>query len=437
LYLNVEAVPGATEGAVNLEPLAAEARRLNDRREIDRGAVFRLKVQALERLWSARQEDEQFDRYCREMGESLEAFARYCALAERFGGDWQAWPTEYQRPDAPSVRRFAEAHAPRVRFHAWLQWLLDRQLAEAATRLPLVQDLPIGVDRGGADAWQWQDVLGEGVTVGAPPDQFNAAGQNWSLPPFIPHRLRATFYRPFIETLRASLRHAGGLRIDHVMGLFRLYWIPEGFSPQRGAYVRYPSDELLAIVALESHRAGAWVAGEDLGTVERQMRRRLAAAGMLSYKLLWFEDDPPTEYPSLSMAAISTHDLPTVAGLWTGADLAAQQRIGLSPSEANYREIRQRLTAASCLGEEASANEAVQKAYEALGRSRAAVLVANLEDALAVEERPNMPGTIDQWPNWRLALPVPIEDLESAALPAAIARALRRESTLGSVPQIV
>jgi 4-alpha-glucanotransferase len=304
--------------------------------------------------------------------------------------------------------------------------LLDAQLAAAAAELPIVNDLPIGVDPGGADAWQWQDVLAGGVTVGAPPDLFNANGQDWSLPPFIPHRLRASFYRPFIETIRASLRHAGGLRIDHVMGLFRLYWIPEGFGPRRGAYVRYPADELLAIVAVESHRAGAWVAGEDLGTVEDGVRDQLAGNKMLSYKLMWFEDDLPDDYPHHSLAAISTHDLPTVAGLWTGEDFAAQQRIGLNPTRAGFEQIRGRLTAASGLTDEASPDEAVRAAYAALGRAKSAVLVANLEDALAVVDRPNMPGTTDQWPNWRLPLPVPIEELEAASLPAEIGRSLNR-----------
>ena len=308
----------------------------------------------------------------------------------------------------------------------WLQWLLDEQLSKAAATLPLVNDLPIGVDPGGADAWQWQDVLAQDVTVGAPPDVFNADGQDWSLPPLIPHRLRSVFYQPFIETLRASLRHAAGLRIDHVMGLFRLYWIPSGFGPQRGAYVRYPADELLAIVAVESHRARAWIAGEDLGTVEDGVRQELAEDKLLSYKLLWFEEDLPSDYAELSMAAISTHDLPTVAGLWTGADFASQVQIGLNPSPEGYRELRSRLSAATGIDDSATADGAVEAAYQALGRAPSAVLVANLEDALAVVERPNMPGTIDQWPNWSLALPVPLEDFRQMTLPKSIARALTR-----------
>jgi len=428
LYLRIETIPGADHPAIGLPELAAAAQALNANRCIDRDQVFRQKMKALQRIWDLGIQDEGFDRFCEQMGEPLRGFAAFCVLAERHGGDWRCWPREYQQPESPTVGRLAQDGLSRWRFHQWLQWQLDQQLASAASVLPLVTDLPIGVSPGGADAWQWQDVLADGATVGAPPDQFNTEGQDWALPPFIPHRLRAARYRPFIETVRAALRHAGGLRIDHVMGLFRLYWIPQGQGPQGGAYVRYPSDEMLAIVAVESHRAQAWVAGEDLGTVEQQVRRQLAENWMLSYKLLWFEDQPPGDFPDLALAAVSTHDLPTIAGLWTGADFAAQQRIGQQPGEDGFRQIRDRLIAATGLSENASPTEAVVAAYQALGHSPSAVLAANLDDALAVEERPNMPGTIAQWPNWSLALPQPLEEIESATLPKQIARGLRRSA---------
>ncbi len=426
LYIGIDDVVGGADPGPEFQRLAEAGRQLNESRRIDRDAIFPLKMRALEQLWVRGVDDGLLDAYCRELGDSLHIFATFCALAEQLGADWRTWPEEYRRPKSEAVRRFAESQAGRVRFHQWLQWLLDQQLARAAAELPVVNDLPIGVDPGGADAWQWQDVLAGGVTVGAPPDLFNANGQDWSLPPFIPHRLRAAGYQPFIETIRSSLRHAGGLRIDHVMGLFRLYWIPEGFGPRRGAYVRYPADELLAVVAVESHRAGAWVAGEDLGTVEDGVRDQLADNKMLSYKLMWFEDDLPEDYPQHSLAAISTHDLPTVAGMWTGEDFAAQQRIGLNPTRDGYQQIRRRLVAASGLADDASPDEAVRAAYTALGRAKSAVLVANLEDALSVVDRPNMPGTTDQWPNWSLPLPVPIEELEQTRLPAEIARSLNR-----------
>lgn len=200
-------------------------------------------------------------------------------------------------------------------FHEWLQWLLDEQLARVADELCPIQDLPIGFDPDGADAWVWQDLLAAGVRIGVPPDPFNAGGQDWGLPPFVPGRLRTARHEPFIATIRACLRHAGGLRIDHVMGLFRLFWIPPGLTAAEGAYVRYPAEELLAIVALESQRARAVVIGEDLGTVAPGVRERLAAQQILSSRLLWLESEPPARYPPLSLAAVTTHDLPTIGGL--------------------------------------------------------------------------------------------------------------------------
>jgi 4-alpha-glucanotransferase len=427
LYLRVEEVPGAAEVGIELEPLVAAGRALNRQRRIDRDAIFRLKIQALDRLWSRFGGDPAFDRYCYEQGEALQQFASFCALAEHYGRGWQAWPAEYRRPDAPAVARFAAERADRVRFHQWLQWLLDVQLARAAAELPVMQDLPIGVDPNGADAWAWQDVLATDVTVGAPPDQYNTLGQDWGLPPFIPDKLRAAAYEPFRQTIRATLRHAGGLRIDHVMGLFRLYWIPQGMDPSLGAYVRYPADELLAIVALESQRARALVVGEDLGTVEEGIQERLAAHRLLSYRLLWFETEPPACYPELALAAVTTHDLPTVAGLWSGVDLRTQQRLGLRPNEAGLREIAERLRAMTGLPKRAKVHEVIVRAHQLLAEAPSVMVTATLEDALAVEERPNMPSTTAEWPNWSLALPASLEDLQTQALARAVADTLKRQ----------
>src|SRR5205807_1945673 len=185
-------------------------------------------------------------------GRGLEDYATFCALSEVHGGPWRAWPAELRHPGSAAVRRFRAGHRPRVRFHEWLQWLLDRQLAAAAREIGLIHDLPIGVQADGADAWAWQDAFAEGVSVGAPPDPFNQAGQDWAVPPFDPWRLRAAGYEPFVRTLRAAFRHGAGLRVDHVMGLFRLFWIPAGCGPAEGAYVRYPFRDLLDILALES-----------------------------------------------------------------------------------------------------------------------------------------------------------------------------------------
>jgi 4-alpha-glucanotransferase len=416
LYLCIEEVPGAAEAGVDLEPLAAPGRALNQERRIDRDAVFRFKMAALERLWSRFRGDPAFERYCQAQGEALRQFATFCALVEHHGHGWRRWPAEHQRPDAPAVARFAAERSERVRFQQWLQWLLDRQLAQAAAELPLMQDLPIGVDPDGADAWAWQDVLAVDVTVGATPDEYNTLGQDWGLPPFVPHRLRAAGYEPFRQTIQASLRHAGGLRIDHVMGLFRLFWIPQGADPCQGAYVRYPADELLAIVALESHRARAVVIGEDLGTIEEGVPEQLATEAILSYRLLWFETEAPSYYPERALAAVTTHDLPTIAGPWSGADLRTQHALDLHPNEAGLQEIWDRLQTMTELAETADVREVIVRAHQRLAEAPSPVVTATLEDALAVEERPNIPNTTTAWPNWSLALPASLEQLETHPL---------------------
>ncbi|MGH3925608.1 MAG: 4-alpha-glucanotransferase, partial [Pseudonocardiaceae bacterium] len=248
IYLRVEEVPGAESDEVDLAALAAEGRTLNLERRIDRDRVWQMKLAVLERLWDLFQVaggDPAFDRYEAEQGSALLTFAAYCALAEHHRSPWTAWPTDVRRPDAPAVAGFIRRHRDRVRFHQWLQWLTERQLAMAGAEIDLVQDLAIGVDPGGADAWQWQDCLALDVRVGAPPDELNTAGQDWGLPPFHPWRLRLARYEPYVRTLRAGFRAAGGLRVDHVMGLFRLFWIPTGARPGEGTYVRYPWEEML------------------------------------------------------------------------------------------------------------------------------------------------------------------------------------------------
>lgn len=426
LYLAVEEVPGARVLGDRLEALAAAGRDLNCNRIIDRDAVFGLKMQALEAIWQQFAGDAEFDAYCRDQGEVLRSFAVFSAIAEQQGSGWPQWPQELRHPGSPAVARFAAQQQARVRFHQWLQWLIDRQLGEAGQGIALIQDLPVGFDGAGADAWMWQDQLAGDIRVGSPPDEYSLEGQNWGLPPFIPHRLRAAGYEPFIQTIRASLRHSHGLRIDHVMGLFRLFWIPDGFHAGAGTFVRYPVEDLLAIVALESQRATAVVVGEDLGTVEDGVRERLAEASILSYRLLWFEPTPPEQYPAAALTAITTHDLPTVAGLWTGADLAEQKQLGLPTNDEGTRGIRDRLCQVTGLQGDEPVAEVVSRAHAALARTPSMWVTATLEDAAGVAERPNIPGTTEeQRPNWSIALPLPLEDLERSPLPHGIAAALR------------
>jgi 4-alpha-glucanotransferase len=423
LYLRIEEIPGAAELHLDLERLAAAGKAMNRRQRIDRDSVFKLKKDALDILWQRFSGDSRFDSFCREQGEPLQQFAAFCALAEHYQAGWRQWPGEYRTPNSPAVPRFAGERADRVRYFQWLQWLLDEQLAKAAAEISLMQDLPIGVDPNGADAWAWQEVFADGFSVGSPPDEYNAQGQDWGLPPFIPSKLRAAGYDPFIQTLRGALRHAGGLRIDHVMGLFRLFWVPRGQGPDAGAYVRYPQDELLAILALESERSKAYVVGEDLGTVEEGVRTQLAESRILSYRLLWFESEPPARYPELALAAVTTHDLPTVAGLWSGADLKAQRELGLEPNEEGTLKLSERLSAMTGVSDETPVEEVITRTYELLAQAPSAIVTATLEDALAVEERPNIPGTTET--SWSLALPASLESLQTSPLARVIGEKLR------------
>jgi 4-alpha-glucanotransferase len=307
----------------------------------------------------------------------------------------------------------------------WVQWQLDRQLERASRELPLVHDLAVGVDPGGADAWVDREVFAPGMSIGAPPDEFNTQGQDWGVLPYDPWRLRAAGYEPFIQTLRAGLRHAGGLRIDHVMGLFRLFWVPAGSGPGAGTFVRYPADELLDIVAIESRRAGAFVVGEDLGTVEDDVRAELAARRILSYRLLYFEAGDPRDLPERALAAVTTHDLPTIAGLWTGSDLARQREAGMRPNAEGETRLRERIRSLAGVPIDAPIGDAVEGAYRALARAPSALLAATLDDALGVEERPNLPGTTETT-NWSTALPRSLEQIEEDAGVRRVARALTR-----------
>ncbi len=412
LYIRIEEVPGAERLGERLAPLARAARGLNQQRLIERDRVFQLKMRALEDIFATFGSSPEFARYRQAEGRELTDYATFCALTEIYGGPWRSWPAELRHPDNPAVCRFREDRRFRVRFHKWLQWLLDRQLAAAAREIGLVHDLPIGVRADGADAWAWQDVFADGISVGAPPDPFNVAGQDWAVPPFDPWRLRAAGYEPFIQTVRAAFRHGVALRVDHVMGLFRLFWIPVGLGPSQGVYVRYPYRELLKILALESTRAGAFVVGEDLGTVEDLVREELAERQILSYRLMWFEERPPAEYRSESLAALTTHDLPTLAGIWEGTD----------PDQS----VRERLLRHAGVNDQNSSEEVAAAAYRALASSPSRILAATLEDALGVAERPNKPGTTAEWPNWSLALPVLLEDLRLDPRPARLAGLLRR-----------
>jgi len=432
LYIRVEEVPGAGDLA-EIATLAVKAKALNAERLIDRTSVWALKSEALEALFARFEQaggDDRFEMYTRKRGKVLDGYTSFCALAERFGVPWQDWPAEYRHPDNPAVAESAASQGgrSRKRYHAWLQWLCEAQLASASNGGRLLCDLAVGVYGGGADAWFWQGAFALGMRVGAPPDDFNTKGQDWDLPPLDPWKLRAAAYEPYIETLRAVLRPAAGLRVDHVMGLFRLFWVPLGLEAAEGTYVRYPWHDMVALLRLEAARAGAYIVGEDLGTVEDHVREVLSDSGVLSYRLLWFEDERPSEWSQQALGAVTTHDLPTIAGVWTGRDIAAQRNAGLAVNEQGWGEFKRRLCEWTGSDVNRPLPEVIEATYGVLGEAPCALIAAVLDDAASVEERPNMPGTIDEWPNWRLALPLPLEQVEQSELAAAIARSLSPRS---------
>jgi 4-alpha-glucanotransferase len=295
-----------------------------------------------------------------------------------------------------------------------VQLLVDEQLA-AVQGLLVIHDLAVGVDAGGADAWALQDALALGTTVGAPPDSFNQQGQDWGLPPWRPDRLAESGYLPFRDVVRGVLRHAGGLRIDHVMGLFRLWWVPAGSSAAEGTYVSYDADALLGVLALEAHRAGALVVGEDLGTVEGRVTEMLSATGVLGSAVLWFEteDDgalvPPERWRPLALASVTTHDLPTAAGFLAEEQVRVRDELGQLgvPVEQEREKVRGERAALMALLESSGllaqhGGDVVLAMHAVLTASPCRVVLAAFGDAVGDLRQPNLPGTVDEYPNWRL-----------------------------------
>jgi 4-alpha-glucanotransferase len=438
---------------------------------VDYPAVAALKLRALERLYEAfarRGPDSAAAAALRAFearsGPGLARHALFEALLEHFVGpdraraSWRSWPAGFRRPDSAAATAFAREHQGRIGFFKFLQWLADEQLGAAQARaraagmpIGLYLDLAVGVDPDGADAWAEQGVVAGGVRIGAPPDDFSPKGQDWGLAPLAPHALRARAYAPFIQLLRQNMRHAGALRIDHVLGLRRSYWLP----PERdleGAYVHYPLADLLGLIALESRRHGCIVVGEDLGTVPEGFRAPLADAGLLGCRVLYFEQDegsrfrPAPSYPEACLASVSTHDLPTLKGFWVGRDIDWRERLGLfadpdqpARERAERARLRQRLllllAAEGLLAPELDPDRppaelpwsVVLALHRLLARSPAQIVALQLEDALGAVEQANLPGTMDEHPNWRRRLEVALEDLAAAPGVRALAAALAAE----------
>lgn len=322
------------------------------------------------------------------------------ALCDTLLPDWRTWPDEL-----PSIDH-DPGLAERAEFHQWVQERFAEQLARVArTGIALIGDLAVGFSPAGADAHRYRHHLALDMRIGAPPDMFNPAGQDWGIPPFVPWKLRASRYEPFIETVRACLRGVSGLRIDHAMGLFRQYWVPEGGSPREGAYVRFPAEEMLAILCLEATRAGAFVVGEDLGTVEPRVRRMLAERRIAGTKVLWFEDDAPADWPAASLGTVTTHDLPTITEVWQRASRSdAAPGTEADPDD----EVARRLLAVADGADDARA--AIDAAHRALLGAGSSVRLMGADDLAGAVLPPNRPSDASH-PNWRLRLPRPVTDL--------------------------
>ena len=461
LYVDVEAIAdfAECEPARRLVESAAFRERLRALRAsdvVDYAGVSDAKRQVLALLFASFRDRHQrrrsvraaaFDGFRAHMGQALRQQALFEALQEHFHSrdpsvwGWQVWPEAFRDPHSSAVAAFEREHAERVDFYAWLQWQADLQraaIAEDATsaglRVGVYTDLAVSIDPAGAEAWSQQALYASAASVGAPPDAFNREGQDWGLPPIIPSRLRDAAFAPFLATLRANMRHAGALRIDHVMALMRLFWVPRGGKPVDGAYVHYPFEELAGLVALESHRHRCMVIGEDLGTVPDDVRSTLHAHDVLSYRVLMFERDAqgfrsPDAYPEAALATASTHDLPTLRGWWEGHDIDVRARLGMIAGDADAASQRDErandrrllvagLDAAGVLDERARAAAAspvlsvplAEAIVAFLAKTPSVLAVLQLEDLLLVRDQANVPGTVDQHPNWRRKLPERIED---------------------------
>jgi (1->4)-alpha-D-glucan 1-alpha-D-glucosylmutase len=488
-YIDVEAVPDFAEceearRGVKAPEFQARLRALRGAELVDYTGVAAAKMPVLERLYRHFREHHlapdtgrgrAFRAFQAAGGEALRGFAAYEALQEHFHRadpslwGWPVWPQAYRDPASPAVAALVAERQERAEFHEYLQWQAQLQLEACGQRswdlglgVGLYGDLAVGVERGGAETWHHQELYAVGASVGAPPDDFNLHGQDWGLPPLIPRRLREAAYEPFIALLRANMRCFGALRIDHVMGLLRLFWIPEGAGPSEGAYVYYPFQDLLGILALESQRNRCLVVGEDLGTVPDEVRAALAPLGVLSYRPFYFQREPggafrsPAAYPRDALVAVSTHDLPTLSGYWQGRDLDLRVAFGLFPSEelkhgqivGRARDRAQLLIALERegllppgvsvhpVGNPAMTPELARAVHLYLARAPSRLMVVQPEDVLGQVEQVNLPGSRhEQHPNWRRKLTLDLEEWPDDARVLALVEALRGERGRAAQPK--
>ncbi len=480
IYLDVENIPEVTEsedaGAIMIsEDFNKELDELRKGNLVDYEKVALLKERILKNAFclfykrhytrnTFRGRD--FKKYISEEGATLESFALFLALWEHMKKKnniytWQEWPEEYHNLLGKAVLAFRKANKKEILFYKYIQWLIDGQLKEVAEEsgnlrmaVGLYHDLPIGSVGGGSDAWSYQDVIAGGVDVGAPPDDFSPDGQNWGFPPVIPEKLKETGYELFIQTIRKNMRYGGALRIDHALGMFRLFWIPHGMSPEEGAYISYPSDDLLRIISLESIRNKAIVIAEDLGTIGGNVRETLKRFQMLSYRLFYFERNypdpsfvPPDKYPDMALCAVTTHDLPTIYGYWIGRDLKIKKQLGIYRDNTLWQEqIKERerdkrliisaLKSQGIIPYDYSSEmipevtpELCLAIYQYLAMTPCKLLLVSLDDIIGTLDQQNMPGTVDTYPNWMQKTPIALEEMVSDKRFADLSEMLKRNVT--------
>jgi 4-alpha-glucanotransferase len=454
LNIDVESVPELADSAGTRQLIASEKfqQRLQKCRAanlVDYAGVAELKLQALKSLFEycrsapGRKRWKQFESFRRRAAKPVEQSCLFEVLRQHFAekdkaqADWHSWPSDFRDPSSPAVARFADEHATDVAFHAWMQWLADNQLGAAARtakkmEVGIYRDLAVGTDDSGSATWSNPEGVVSGAHVGAPPDVFNPAGQDWGLPPLNPRTLFESAYENFIQLIRANMRHAGGLRIDHVMALQHLYWVPKGKSPRDGAYLKYPLEDLVGIIALESQRKGCLVVGEDLGTVPDGFRERMQQANILSYRVLFFEQNmktgafsPPKEYPRLAVAVTGSHDLPTVSGWWNETDIAIKEVLQLLPAadgpaearrqrERDQRALVKALRNARLLPatDPVQLEDLITAVHAYLASTGSLIALVQLDDISAETDPVNVPATTDdEHPNWRRRLSARMENL--------------------------
>jgi 4-alpha-glucanotransferase len=456
LYLRVEDVPEYAwldaDTRVRIAELSAGVHeKVDDLDLIDRDTSWTAKREALQVLHAApRRAGRELDyrAYRDRHGAALHQFATWNVLAIHHGNDAREWPEQFRDASGSAVTAFAAEHESEIDFEMWLQWVLDEQLQRAQGKavnagmaLGIMHDLAVGVHPGGADAWRLGPAYATGIRVGAPPDAFNQLGQDWQQPPWRPDRLAELAYAPFRDLIANVLRHAGGVRIDHIIGLFRLWWVPEGRTPAEGTYVRYDHEAMIGVLALEALRAGAVVVGEDLGVVEPSAREYLLERGILGTSILWFERDgdgnplPAEKWRELCLASVTTHDLPPSAGYLAGEHVKLRDKLGLltrpveeeaAADEAERGTWLDELRRRGLLGDDPSVEETIAALHEYLTLSPARLLNVALTDAVGDRRTQNQPGTLDEYPNWRIPLsgpdekPVLLEDVLRSERAAAL-----------------